>query len=255
MDTAATNENFDNKILVCGGATADENATDGIEVMNMSEKPEQWLDFPAKLPLKCGGHKCVVYGNRLFVIGGLTNEGHVSDGIYEVLLIPPYLSKLLCQMGQKRFCHGVELFDDKILIAGGSTSIDIKDCLSTVEIYNISNNQCKKMAPLPSALMAMATVGWKSNMILMGGSGNKDGATNAVIAYDFETGKSKVLPSMRSERWGVTAVVSENTIVVIGGDNKGTLLDSGESFNFLLNSWKKLPSMIEPRYFATACML
>ena len=161
-------------------------------------------------------------------------------------------------MGQKRYCHGVELFDDKILIAGGSTSIDSdgESCLSNVEIYDISKNQCKEMGPLPSALRSMATVGWKSNMILMGGQDNKGVTTDAVIAYDFETGKSKALPSMRSERGGATAVVSKNTIVVMGGvDNEGTLLDSVESFNFLLNSWKKLPSMIEPRYFATAWML
>ena len=247
---------FDNKILVCGGGTARGILTDGIEVMNMSEKPEQWLDFPSKLPLKCAGHKCVVYGNRLLVIGGVTDESHVSNGIYEVLLVPPYSSKLLCQMGQKRCYHGVELFDDKIVIAGGSTSTNSKNGLSNVEIYDISKNQCKEMTPLPSGLMAMATVGWKSNMILMGGANNK-GVTNAVIAYDFETGKSKGLPSMGSERYGATAVVSENTIVVMGGRHKDgtTLLDSAESFSFLFNSWKELPSMIEPRDLATACFV
>ena len=150
----------------------------------------------------------------------------------------------------------MELFDDKILIAGGSTSGSDKGGLSNVEIYDISKNQCKEMAPLPSVLMDMATVGWKSNMILVGGADDEGVVTNAVIAYDFETGKSKALPSMEREREGATAVVFENTIVVMGGMNEERkCVDSVESFNFLLNSWKELPSMIEPRAWATACFV
>ena len=69
---------FENTILVCGGKTSAGNGTHSIEVMDMNQKPEQWLDFPAKLSLKCRGHKCVVYGNRLLVIGGYTNEDELE---------------------------------------------------------------------------------------------------------------------------------------------------------------------------------
>ena len=90
-----------------------DNRTDTMEVMNMNHKSERWLDFPAKLPFKCRGHRCVVHKNRLLVIG-CTKDGQVLDGIYEVLLAPPHSSKLLTRMEQKRYSHGAALFKDKV---------------------------------------------------------------------------------------------------------------------------------------------
>ena len=248
---------FENAILVCGGKTLAGSETDSVEVMDMNQKPEQWLDFPAKLPLKCRGHQCVVYGNRLLVIGGYTNEDEASDGIYEVLLVPPYSSKLLCRMKLRRCYHGVALFDDKVLIVGGKTSLAFEDALNNVEMYDITKNECKEMALLPSAVCGMATVCWDDNVILMGGgntrnsNGNNNGI-NTVITYDIKTGESKVLPSMRSARYGCAAVVSENKIVVMGGFGGGKELSSVECFDFLSHSWIELPSMMERRRFITA---
>lgn len=184
---------FDNQILVSGGGTP-VGITDSMEVMDMSEKPERWLEFRAKLPVKCHGHKCVVYGGCLLVIGGLTNEDRVSDGIYEVLLVPPYSSRLLCRMRQRRCYHGVELFGDKIFIAGGMTSADRKDILGDVTVYDVSKNECKEMAPLPFAVCSMATVAWDENVILMGGIDDSGDAIGTVVAYDIRTGKT--IPSI-----------------------------------------------------------
>ena len=243
---------FENKILVCGGRTLAGHGTDSIEVMDMNQRPEQWLDFPAKLPLKCRGHKCVVYGNRLLVIGGYTdvNEDEASDGIHEVLLVPPYSSKLLCRMNLRRCYHAVELFNDKILIVGGLTSRNFLDSTSNVEMYDITNNKCKEVAELPSAVWGMATVRWDDNVILMGGSGNQ--VINTVIAYDIKTGESKALPSMKSRRSRCAAVVSGNKIVVLGGYDAGKYVSTVECFDFISHSWIELPSMMQPRYFMAA---
>ena len=242
---------FENKILVCGGKTSAGNGTDSIEVMDMNQKPEHWLDFPAKLPLKCRGHQCVVYGNRLLVIGGYTNEDEASDGIYEVLLVPPYSSKLLCRMKLRRCYHRVALFDEKILIFGGSLDINFRVSFNNVEMYDITKNECKEMVPLPSAVSCMATVCWDDNVILMGGC-NDNYVINTVIAYNIKTGESKVLPSMRSRRQGCAAIVSENKIVVMGGYyGHEKYLSSVECFDFLSHSWIELPSMMEPRFYIT----
>ena len=247
---------FDNQILISGGGTRT-GITDSMEIMDTNEKPERWVEFPAKLPLKCHGHKCVVYGGCLLVIGGLTNEGRVSDAIHEVLLVPPYSSRLLCRMRQRRCYHGVELFGDKILIAGGMTSTDRKDILRDVTVYDVSKNECSDMAPLPFAVCSMATVGWDDNVILVGGMDGTGNAVDAVVAYDVRTGKSKALPSMRSRRAGCAAVVSRNSIVVMGGsceedEADEEVLDLVECFSFLFHTWDVLPAMIEPRAFTTA---
>ena len=248
--SAATAVIFENQIIVSGGKTG-HNGTDTMEVMNMNRKPERWLDFPAKLPFKCRGHKCVVYRNRLLVIGGLTNEGQASDGIYEVLLTPPYSSKLLTRMEQKRCYHGVALFNDKVLIFGGQGSKNISNNLKSVLMYDINQNKCTQLVPLPSALTCMSIVCWEDWAILMGGK-NINGTIDSVIAYNYKTGKRKLLPSMNNERMGSTAVIKENVIVVIGGGDENEYFNSVECFSFFRNSWEDLPPMNEHRLYSTA---
>ena len=58
-----------------------------------------------------------------------------------------------------------------------------------------------------------------------------------------------MLPAMRSKRWGCTAVVIGNNIVVLGGvDERWKKLKSVKVFNFESNNWQKLPEMFTERY-------
>ena len=71
-------EVFQNQILVCGVISRDvdsSDTTDSIEVLNLSDNPLTWQKFAVNLPIKMAGHKCVVYGNRLLIIGGTTEKG------------------------------------------------------------------------------------------------------------------------------------------------------------------------------------
>jgi hypothetical protein len=176
---------FANQILVCGGVIGDVSgdATDSIEVLDLNVNPPTWQEFAVNLPIKMRDHKCVVYGNRLLIIGGET-KGKVVDAIYELLLVPPYSSKLLCRMKKERVAHGVEIFDDKVLIAGG------KEAETDVEIFDITKNECVEMPPLPSPLSLMATVRRDETMLLVGGHDNEDNFSDAIIEYDFKSGQS-----------------------------------------------------------------
>ena len=160
---------FENQILVCGGTTsvANLNSIDSIEVLDLNDNPPTWHEFAVNLPVKVAGHKCVVYGNRLLIIGGVTEEDNVLDTIYELLLVPPYSSKLLCHMKKKRVLHGAELFDDKVLIAGGiRTEAD-------VEMFDITRNECVEMPPLLYPRSLLPTVGRDDTMFLLEGKTTK----------------------------------------------------------------------------------
>ena len=91
---------FENQILVCGGITRlnDPDYITSIEVLDLNDNPATWREFAVNLPVKVIGHKCVVYGNRLLIIGGMTKKNDSLDTIYELLLVPPYSFKLLCHM-------------------------------------------------------------------------------------------------------------------------------------------------------------
>ena len=236
------------QILVCGGfiSGSSDDATDSIEVLDLSVHPPTWEEFAVNLPIKVADHQCVVYGNRLLIIGGQkTKKERNSDVIYELLLVPPYSSKLLCHMKKKRIYHGVELFDDKVLIAGGQgTGND-------VEIFDITRNECVEMPPLPSPLWGMATVRRDDTMLLIGGYDNEENISNEIIEYDFKSGQSKVLMVMETDGVDWFAVYSGNTLVVISvGDT-----DSMDCFNFLSYSWKELPSVTKTRLFACAVVV
>ena len=240
---------FKNQVFVCGGASSRSEKTDSIEVLDLNGNPPVWREFFASLPIKVAGHKCVVYRNRLLIIGGWTNTSEKLDTIYELLLVPPYSSKLLCHMKKKRIHHGVELFGSKVLIAGGGGAE------TDVEIFDIARNECVEMPPLPSRVWGMGTVRRGDTMLLIGGARNVDESTasNKIIKYDSKTGQSKILLAMEKGRAFCHCVCRENTLIVIGsavGD-----LRSVDCLDFLSNSWKKLPSMAEARYFASAAVV
>ena len=225
--------------------------------MKIDEQPLKWTESPAKLPLKCEGHKTAVYQNSLIHIGGYNDtEGKCSDAITEVLLTPPYRKKLLCRIPQARKHHSVETFNDKILILGGRSSSLASSALDSVFVYDVNKNTLKAMPSLPHAVWGMATVHWRDKVVVIGGSDKDKKVLSDVLMYDSKTGESNVLPSMLHKRRGCSAIITGNVIVVMGGWNeKDKYLSSVECFTLGGNSWEELPPMIEPRKCATTVVI
>jgi hypothetical protein len=240
---------FQNQIFACGGFNDSDGRLDSIEVLDLNGNPPEWHEFFVHLPIKVSGHKCVVHGNRLLIIGGRTKPGENLDTIYELLLVPPYSSKLLCHMKKKRVFHGVELFAGKVLIAGGDGAE------TDVEILDIARNECVEMPPLPSPVMYMGTVRRGDTMLLIGGVEiiDTDKFSNEIIEYDFKTGQSKVLLAMKTGRAYCSCITRGNTLIVIGGAGDDPVAVG--CFDFLSNSWKRLASMAEGRIFASAVVV
>ncbi len=136
-----------------------------------------WENVPAELPGKLVGHCSVVYNGRLIVIGGYDDDEHAcSDSITEISLVPPYTSKLLATMPQRRCRHGVAIFGDKIVIVGGrQCGMGHSSVHRSVVMYDITKNECQELAPLPSPVYEMATVKWgDDNVMIMGGADSRD---------------------------------------------------------------------------------
>ena len=217
----------------------------------------QWSHCHVQLPAKLVRHSSVVYNDHLYVTGGCSESlDQVSDRIDEVRLVPRYTVKTLSRMPEPRRGHGMEIFDDSLLIVGGSTSNGSKDNLSSVVLYDIKKQECKQLAPLPYEVSDMATVRWGDNIVVNGGL-NKDGnALNTSIMYNVKTEQSHMLPRMRCKRWGCTAVVVGNNIVVLGGrDEQRNDLKTVECFNFERYNWQELPEMSRTRWLHTAVVV
>ena len=244
-----------NHVITAGGSCTGSGFVDNMISMNIYPNPDlstHWSDCPVKLPAKLAYHSSVLYNNQLMVTVGGESLDQTSDCIHEVQLVPPYTVKTLSRMPEPRQGHCTEIFDDNLLIVGGSTTKIIQNCLSSVVLYDIKKNECKQLASLPYEGSHMATVRWGDNIVVIGGIG-KDIVLDTVIMYNAKTEQSHMLPSMRYKRWGCTAVVIGNNIVVLGGrDEQFRDLKSVEAFNFESYHWEELPEMSQERLFHTS---
>ena len=244
---------YQGQIVVAGGNDGKGQMTHTMKCLNVADPSATWKDFAVNLPVKCRSHKVVSHNDQLFLSGGSVRDidggrFRESDAVYEVQLVPPYSSKMLTRLPQPRFYHGMEMFDQKLFILGGN---DGKGMTASVVQYDLFMNECKEMPPLPYAVIAMATVLWRNNVLVIGGMDGHHNPLNKVAMYDVITGRSQMLPCMKQKRHDCTAVITGNVVVVMGGWNKG-YLKSVESFDLERQVWQDLPDMLEPRAFATA---
>jgi hypothetical protein len=89
-------------------------------------------------------------------------------------------------------------------------------------------------------------------MLLIGGTDREGNKSDQIIEYDFKTGQSNVLLVMKRKRSSCCVVYGGNMLVVIGGVIDSQLVSG---FNFVSNSWKKLPCTTAPRCFASAVLV
>ena len=250
----ATSFVYNNQVVIAGGYCGGHGYLDDMIGMNVDAQPDlsiHWKKCPVKLPAELRYHSSVLYDDKLMVTGGHDENG-TSDKIHEVQVVPPYTVKTLSRMPEPRRLHGTEIFDDSLLIFGGKTTNHAQNSLSSVVLYDIKNNVCKQLAPLPYEVSDMATVRRGDNVVVIGGVDKRGEALSTVIMYNVKTEQSHMLPSMRCKRLGCAAVVVGNNIVVLGGFGGRRALKSVESFNFERITWQELPEMSQARYWHTA---
>ena len=240
---------YNDQLFVVGGM-----CTKTIESLDLNELPLKWMEFSDELPYESYYHQTVVCKQRVIHIGGYNNDMNKrSNVISELQLTSPCTLKELCQMPQPRDCHGAQAFEDKVLILGGNDDDD-DDVLDSVLEFDPEKNECKELLSLPHPIKEMATVRWRDQVVVLGGRDEDDQVLNDVFMYDCKTGKITVLPSMLEKRRDCCAVITGNTIVVMGGCNDVSL-SSVECFTMGGSTWKYLPSMNKKRFEAVAEVL
>ena len=253
----ATSFVYNNQVTIAGGFCDGIGLVDTMIRMNVDPHPDlstHWSDCPIKLPATLQYHSSVLYNDKLMVTGGSDEDG-TSDKIHEVQVVPPYTAKTLSRMPEPRQEHCTEIFDDSLLILGGTTTGTHQNNLNSVVLYDIKNNVCKQLKPLPYEVSLMASVRWRDTVVVLGGLNKRRKALNTVVMYNVKTEQSHMLPSMRYKRCACTAVVVGNNIVVLGGWGDGRPMKSVEVFNFERNTWQELPEMSEARQNHTAVVV
>ena len=243
---AIVTPSYKDQLFVVGG---EDSKT--METLDLNELPLKWAKFYGELPYDCDCHQTVVYQQSVIYIGGCNYcEIEQCSMISELQLTSPYLMKELCQMPEPRACHGAEVFEDKVLILGGYNP---DSTIDSVLEFDPERNECKEMPKLPFLLTRMATVRWRDEVVVLGGCDKNDQVLNDVFMYNSKTGKTTALPSMLEKRYDCCAVITGNTIVVMGGENEeGEYLSPVECFTMGGSTWEYLPAMNKPRSRAVA---
>ncbi|XP_028406563.1 kelch-like protein 31 [Dendronephthya gigantea] len=249
---------YQGEIYITGGSNGTE-FTDSVERLNVVKNMKKWVKSTVKMPVKCNGHEMVSHENTAILTGGLIDKNNASDGIYKIELTPPYTTTLLTQLPEIRSYHGCQIIDNQVVVTGGRTSNYINDNKNTVYSYDINNNECKTLPPLPFPISDMATVSYKGNIILIGGVNQRTESLNTVFMYEVKTGKIKELPRLNHKRAGSAAVISGNIIIVMGGHDCKivTWLKSVECLDLSMekSEWRELPPMTRERGYASAVLL
>ena len=123
-----------NQVVIAGGFCAGSGLVDDrikINVDPHSDLSTHWSECPVKLPTKMARHSSVLYNDKLMVTGGYDGNA-ISDKIHEVQVVPPYTVKTLSRMPEPRRDHCTEIFDDSLLILGGTTTGSRQNNLSSV---------------------------------------------------------------------------------------------------------------------------
>jgi N-acetylneuraminic acid mutarotase len=253
----ATTFVYNNHVITAGGSCGGSRFVDDTIRMSIDPNPDlsaHWSDCPVKLPTTLAYYSSVLYNDHLIVSGGcIKTLSTVSDCVHEVQLIPPYGTKILSRMPEPRQGHGMEIFDDKLFIVGGSTTVNDEDSLNSVVMYDMKKKEWKKLAPLPYEVSDMATVRWGDHILVIGGRDKDANVLDTVIMYNVKTEQFHMLPPMKCKRWGCAAVVIGNNIVVMGGkDEQSCNLKSVEAFSFERYNWENLPEMSEERFLHSA---
>ncbi|CAB4017564.1 galactose oxidase [Paramuricea clavata] len=249
----ASSFNYNDQLFIVGGQKIKT-----ISTLDLNKLPLKWMKYPGELPYMSNGDQTVVYQHRIIHIGGFNrDQRRRSDMISELELnTSPVTMKKLCRMPEPRDSHGAEIVQDKVMIFGG------ENChtgpLNSVLEFNIKKNKCKEMPPLPHPLTNMTTVCWRDQVVVLGGNQTLNyRAVNDAFTYDCKTGKVTAIPSMLEKRFGHSAVITGNTIVVMGGANEECEenLSSVEFFTMGGSTWEYLPAMNKTRIKAVAQIL
>ena len=225
------------KIIIYGGKFSKK-----IECLTPSESGirSTLLQSPSKRVGYSNDYNGVKYGNRIITF---------YRDVVQTILEPPYHATRLVGESYTRLVCGVVQIGNSIYIIGGQPS--------RLERYDVAKNKIELLSPVPYEVSRMACVGYKNNIIIIGGEGKDRLPLNDVMMYNVTTQKYKKLPSMLEKRAGCSAVIKDGMIVVMGGGrrNRKNKIFPESSVEYHVigeDAWYKLPNMHKARAYTTA---
>ena len=184
----------DGQIYCFGGLTVNQHPTEIIEKYDIGLN--RW-SYVGMMPTTLVDLSSIVHQNLIYILGGRTGVG--AHNI--VMRYDPRKTEWtsLAGMPTPRFNFGVCVVNDEIYVAGGQiyshTSHTInREALSSVEIYNVEENQWRQGPNLPNEIYNVGMFHTNSSIIVCGTTEHHRSAYRIVryiVVYRMNLAKSK----------------------------------------------------------------
>ncbi|MEO0967330.1 MAG: kelch repeat-containing protein [Cyanobacteria bacterium J06639_18] len=229
---------FDGKVYSFGGSTAPfSGAVNNAFVFDPNNN--SWATLPS-MPTARGGANAEVLDGKIYVVGGLGNDGSSVD---TVEVFDPITGTWSTEMSlqTRRDNPGAAVIDDLLYVFGGRTrnadGTTVDGALNTMEIYDPSQDQWTFGAPMPNGRRTMS-VGLLNNKIqVIGGEGNTSLSLHE--EYNPVTGAWRTLPEneIGSTPFGTHGsafgTIGDVNYVIAGGPAPGSAFtDEVQAFTF-----------------------
>jgi len=237
-------------LFIYGGHT-----TKGLSNLISNVKSDMFVyDFRRKtwseIPHEIGGkteHKCVVYGDALWFVGGYNGHNYTND----VRRYDPHTgtSAVVDTTGvsfSPRSALTAVVHQNKMYTFGGWNGFT-KQWYNDLHVFNFDTKEWREVnckGECPSQRTSHACVVWNNRMYVFAGFSG-DQYLNDLHEFDFETETWREItmetqgtrPSPRSR---FCAVVHGDSMYLLGGWNKVTYFDDFYSYNFLTKTWTQI---------------
>ncbi|KAH9284869.1 Kelch-like protein 10 [Echinococcus granulosus] len=184
---------------------------------------------------------CVLYKNKIYVIGGYIASGPTQ--MLKVLELATGTWKHLSPMHEKRNYICACLLDNAIYALGGHNG---RHRLNTVERYDPEQNNWTFVSQMRQVRSDAGADSLNGKIYVCGGF---DGHHfyDSVECYDPKVDQWTLLAPMQNIRSGVSVTGFNNCLYAIGGNDGLQRLRTVERYDPETNQWQTMPSMIRQR--------
>jgi N-acetylneuraminic acid mutarotase len=205
----------DGKIYVAGGSGDLLFGADARrEVFEYEPQADRWTELPGMLTPRLATGAGVI-GDRLYVAGGMTENGRLSAAL-EAFDFETREWERLASLPTAREHVAAAVLDGRLYVMGGRTLET--DSLDVVERYDPAADRWERVASLPQRVGSLEAAAVDGRVLAIGGDDDREGwVTGAVQSYDPATDRWSQLPEMRTKRHGHAAAIAGGRLYTFGG--------------------------------------
>eukprot|EP00002_Diphylleia_rotans_P037878 TRINITY_DN851_c0_g1_i4.p1 TRINITY_DN851_c0_g1~~TRINITY_DN851_c0_g1_i4.p1 ORF type:complete len:1328 (-),score=243.35 TRINITY_DN851_c0_g1_i4:664-4647(-) len=209
----------------------------------------RWKVVPVSgfVPSGRTGHSAVVYGDSMYVFGGLEPDKKLSNGLYEFSFETRTWKEIKSagEVPSPRFRHASVVYKEYMFVIGGSKDALKPSQLAKIFRYHFVSREWKWVSSLPKPVSEQSVISIDNYIYVFGGLGTGfaflGGCTNKIQRYNIVGGDWGEIDSASapSARKGHSAVVYNNWFYVFGGDGAIRHYNDLYAYNHSVSTWKR----------------